>query len=91
MFQYYALFLAACLGGSLNSVWLYKKYQQSAGTELSSDVVYLVINGVVSALVSAGVIVVSTLAAVLLYREKLTRNELIGLIIGAVSVVFLCL
>ena len=41
--------------------------------------------------VSAGVIVVSTLAAVLLYREKLTRNELIGLIIGAVSVVFLCL
>ncbi|MBQ9543604.1 MAG: EamA family transporter [Clostridia bacterium] len=57
MFQYYALFLAACLGGSLNSVWLYKKYQQSAGTELSSDVVYLVINGVVSALVSAGVIV----------------------------------
>ncbi|MBR5767943.1 MAG: EamA family transporter [Clostridia bacterium] len=41
--------------------------------------------------VSAGVIVVSSVAAVLLYREKLTRNELIGLIIGAVSVVFICL
>ncbi len=53
MLQYYALFLAACLGGSLNSVWLYKKYQQSAGTKFGADVVYFVINGAVSALVSA--------------------------------------
>lgn len=55
---YYVLFVAACLAGSFNTVWLYKKYQKSAGTKLGADVGYLLVNGVVSALVSAAVLII---------------------------------
>ena len=58
MLQYYSLFFIACLGTSLNTVWLYKKYQQSAGTKLGANVRYFLINGVFSGLVSLAVIFV---------------------------------
>ncbi len=46
---------------------------------------------VVSPFVSAGGILITALFAFLFFREKLSMRELVGLVVGTVSVVFLCL
>ncbi|MBR6764142.1 MAG: hypothetical protein IKM13_10385 [Clostridia bacterium] len=51
MTGYYALYIASMLLSSLNTVYLYKKYQLTAGTSLKSNTMYMIINGVISALV----------------------------------------
>lgn len=51
MFLYYMLFVGATLLGQVNSAYIYKKYQLTAGTSLKANVLYMIINGVVSAVV----------------------------------------
>lgn len=53
---YYILFITATIFTQLNTVYIYKKYQLTAGTSLRSSVIYMIINGIVSALVPAIVI-----------------------------------
>ena len=48
----YMLYIGGMLLQQLNSVWLYKKYQLEAGTGVQAVVVYMAINGGISALVS---------------------------------------
>jgi uncharacterized membrane protein len=56
MLGYYAMFIAATLVTQVNSVYIYKKYQLTAGTSLPASVLYMIINGIVSAIVPAIVI-----------------------------------
>ncbi|MBR4865250.1 MAG: hypothetical protein IKU11_01070 [Clostridia bacterium] len=51
MTGYYALYVFTMLLSSLNTVYLYKKYQLTAGTSLKANTMYLIINGVISAIV----------------------------------------
>ncbi|MBQ2748712.1 MAG: hypothetical protein IJF34_02905 [Clostridia bacterium] len=51
MLEFYALYIFSMLLSSLNSVYLYKKFQLTAGTSLQANTMYLIINGVVSAIV----------------------------------------
>ena len=51
MFEFYSLFIFSILLSSVNNVYLYKKYQLTAGTSLQSSCLYLIINGIVSALI----------------------------------------
>lgn len=53
MLQYYSLYIFTVLLNGLNSFYLYKKYQLTAGTSLWANTVYLVINGIVSAIFPA--------------------------------------
>ena len=41
-------------------------------------------------IVNGGGLVLTTLAAVLLFREKLSKKQWIGVLVGIASVVFLC-
>ena len=50
------MFIAATLLTQVNSVYIYKKYQLTAGTSLPASVLYMIINGIVSAIVPAIVI-----------------------------------
>ena len=45
MLGYYAMFIAATLVTQVNSVYIYKKYQLTAGTSLPASVLYMIING----------------------------------------------
>ena len=50
------LFIAATIVGQWNVSYLQKKYQLSAGTGLGANVFYMIINGIVSAIIPAAVI-----------------------------------
>ena len=52
MLPYLLLFVFATAVTQFNTIFLYKKYQLKAGTSLPASTVFLIINGVVSALVS---------------------------------------
>ena len=41
-------------------------------------------------IVNGGGLVLTTLAAVLLFREKLSKKQWVGIVLGITSVVFLC-
>ena len=56
MLGYYAIFIAATLLTQVNSVYIYKKYQLTAGTSLAAGMLYMITNGIVSAIVPAAVI-----------------------------------
>lgn len=49
MYEYYALFVLISLLTPLNSILLYKRFQQTAGTSLGANILYMVINGIVGA------------------------------------------
>ncbi len=57
MTQYYLLYIFALTLSQFNNLLFMKKLQLAAGTSLSSNSLYMVINGVVSALVPAVVLV----------------------------------
>lgn len=59
MLIYYMMFIGATILGQVNSAYLYKKYQVTAGTSLNANVLYMMINGVVSAVVPACVLLVT--------------------------------
>jgi len=52
MLPYLLLFIAQACALQFNNIFFYKKYQVKAGTSLSASVVYLIVNGAVSAAVS---------------------------------------
>ena len=58
MFIYYSLFIFSSVISVFNTAFLMKKYQLLAGTDLYANVVYMIINGVVSAIVPAIVLFV---------------------------------
>lgn len=51
MYEYYALFILISLLNPLNSILLYKRFQQTAGTSLGASILYMVINGIAGAVV----------------------------------------
>lgn len=53
---YYIMFIAATLLSQVNNVYILKKYQLTAGTSISASVLYMIINGITSAIVPAIVI-----------------------------------
>ena len=53
---YYALFVVATMINQINSVCLYKKYQTTTGTGLVANVIYMIINGIVSSILPTAVI-----------------------------------
>lgn len=57
MFLYYLILIISSALGAVNSAWLMKKYQLAAGTGLFANVVLMIINGFLSALVAAVVLV----------------------------------
>ena len=59
MLGYYTVFIAATLLAQVNSVCIYKKYQLTAGTSLAASVLYMIINGIVSAIVP-GIVILAT-------------------------------
>lgn len=59
MLGYYLIFVAATLLTQANSVYIYKKYQLTAGTSLPASVLYMIINGIVSAIVP-GIVILCT-------------------------------
>lgn len=52
MLPYLLLFILQACVSQFNMIFFYKKFQMRAGTSLTASVVYLIINGAVSALVS---------------------------------------
>ena len=58
MFEYYSLYIATILINSVNAVFLFKKYQLAAGDTLWSNTIFLIINGIMSAIVPAILLVV---------------------------------
>lgn len=50
MTQFFSLYIFSVLLNAVNAFYLYKKYQLTAGTSLWANTVYLIINGVVSAI-----------------------------------------
>jgi len=58
MFGYYSLFIFSSVISVFNSAFLMKKYQLLAGTDLYANVVYMIINGIVSAIVPAIALIV---------------------------------
>lgn len=59
MLPYYILFFSQFLISQLNSIFIFKKFQLQAGTSLIVNGLYLFINGIVSALVAAIMILVT--------------------------------
>jgi len=59
MLGYYTIFIVATLLAQVNSVYIYKKYQVTAGTSLAANVLYMIINGIVSAVVP-GIVILAT-------------------------------
>ena len=57
--MYYILFVAITILSQVNSVYLYKKYQLTAGTTFRSNVLYMLINRVVSAVLPAVILYAS--------------------------------
>lgn len=57
--MYYILFVAITVLSQINSVYLYKKYQLTAGTTFRSNVLYMFINGIVSALLPLAILFAS--------------------------------
>ena len=57
MLTYYLLFILSLVVANVNSAYLYKKFQLSAGTGLAANVLYMIINGVISAIVPAIVLI----------------------------------
>lgn len=51
MLSYYLLFILSLVLANINSAYLYKKYQLTAGTALGANILYMIINGLVSAAV----------------------------------------
>ncbi len=58
MFEYYSLYIVAILINSVNTVFLFKKIQLAAGATLWANTVFLIINGIVSAIVPALILIV---------------------------------
>lgn len=58
MFEYYSLYIVAMLLTSVNTVYLYKKFQLTAGTTLWANTVFLIINGIISAILPAILLIV---------------------------------
>ena len=56
---YYLLFIGGMIVSQINSVALYKKYQLIAGTALRANVLYMIVNGVISALAPGLVLLIS--------------------------------
>jgi len=51
MIEYYLIYIVALIFMQINSILFMKKFQLSAGTSLSSNTLYMLINGIVSAVV----------------------------------------
>ena len=75
MLGYYAMFIAATLVTQVNSVYIYKKYQLTAGTSLPASVLYMIINGIVSAIVPAIVIATTKINGAYWVPEKIAILE----------------
>ena len=58
MLPYYALYVGTMLASSFNTVFIIKKFQKAAGTSLAANVLYLIVNGVISAAVAAVILLV---------------------------------
>ena len=56
MLSYYMVFIVSLVLANINSAYLYKKYQLIAGTGLGSNILYMVINGMISAAVPLAVL-----------------------------------
>lgn len=50
MTQFFSLYIFSVLLNAVNAFYLYKKYQLTAGTSLWANTIYLIINGIVSAI-----------------------------------------
>lgn len=59
MFAYYLLLIISSALGAVNNVWFMKKYQLAAGTGLFANVLLMIVNGILSALVAIPVLLVS--------------------------------
>ncbi len=57
--MYYIIFVITTVLSQLNSIYLYKKYQLTAGTSFRASVLYMIINGILSALMPLGVLLVT--------------------------------
>lgn len=57
MVEYYLLFFAGTLLAQVNNLLIFKKFQLSAGTSLPSNIMYLLINAVISAVIPGAVMV----------------------------------
>ena len=60
MLTYYLLYIGSLIISNVNTSYLYKKYQLTAGTGLGANILYMIINGVVSAIVPAIVLLFGT-------------------------------
>ena len=54
---YYILLIGATMLNTINNVCLYKKYQTTAGTGLWANIIYMIINGIVSAILPGAVLI----------------------------------
>lgn len=59
MFEYYLIFIAATTLGQVNNLLLFKKFQLSAGTSMPANILYMLVNGVISAGIPAAVLFAS--------------------------------
>lgn len=59
MFIYYVIFIASSVLEAVNNACLLKKYQLKAGTSLCANVLLMIVNGILSALVPAIVLLIS--------------------------------
>lgn len=57
MFEYYLLFITATVMAQVNNLLIFKKFQLSAGTSMPANILYMMVNGVISAAIPAAVMV----------------------------------
>ena len=57
MLNYYLLFFTGTILAQINNLLIFKKFQLSAGTSMPSNIMYMLINGVISALIPAAIMV----------------------------------
>lgn len=56
--EYYSLYIGSVLLNAVNAFYLYKKYQLTVGTSLWPSTVYLIINGIVSAVFPIAILII---------------------------------
>lgn len=82
---YYVLFVGGIMISQINTVLLYKKYQMTAGTDLWANIIYMIINGIVSAAFSGAIIFFSKgVLQVTLYSLLFATATVISAAVGLI-------
>jgi len=78
MLTYYLLYILSLVVTGVNTTYLYKKFQLTAGTGLAASILYMIVNGVISAILPA---------VVLLFSPESFETTIYSLIFAAATVI----